>query len=64
MFSGSKPGNGEEVSRLHQGRISDGASEGREEVLAQELLPMLPVQQAINVSGSVVDCRMLLGACN
>jgi hypothetical protein len=35
---------------MHEGRVSDGASQSGKEVLAQELLPLLRVQQAIKVS--------------
>lgn len=42
--AGPKSWTWEEVSRVLQGRVSDGASQGGEEVLAQELLSVLPVQ--------------------
>jgi hypothetical protein len=45
---------------MHEGRLSDGTSQSGKEVLAQELLPLLRVQQAIEVSWESFSREKLL----
>lgn len=50
----------EEVPRLREGRLPDGAGQGGEEVLAQELLPLLRVQQELDVSLPTHEALVLM----
>lgn len=63
QFTGPESRTWEEMPCVRQGRLSNGASQSGKEVLAQELLPLFGVQQAIKVS-LPFGWSMRLGACS